>query len=66
MARASRAAALTAQVNLCNCVYGWSRNPAEQQAIGAAALDKALEFDPTDLHLLAAKSLLFELRRRYE
>jgi TolB-like protein len=57
---------LTAQVNLCNCVYGWSSNPAEQQAIGAAALDKALEFDPTDLHLLAAKSLLFELRGRYE
>ena len=57
---------LTAAVNLCNCVYGWSSNPAEQQAIGAAALDKGLSLDPTDLSLLDYKTLLFELRGRYE
>jgi tetratricopeptide (TPR) repeat protein len=57
---------LTAQVNLCNCVYGWSSDPAEQQAIGAAALDKGLSLDPTDLSLLDYKTLLFELRGRYE
>ena len=57
---------LTATVNLCNCVYGWSSNPAEQQAIGAAALDKGLSLDPTDINLLDYKTLLFELRGRYE
>ncbi|HEY8244771.1 MAG TPA: adenylate/guanylate cyclase domain-containing protein, partial [Casimicrobiaceae bacterium] len=37
---------LIAQVNLCVCVEGWSRDVAEQQAIGAAALDRYAALEP--------------------
>jgi len=57
---------LTAQVNLCDCVMGWSKNIEEQQAIGEAALEKYLRRDPTSLRMLGLKSELFALRGRYE
>lgn len=51
---------LTASVNLCDRVDGWSTNVAEQQAIGAAALDKYLQRNPRDA--LAAVERALELR----
>lgn len=57
---------LTARVNLCDCVDGWSKNVAEQQTIGAAALDKYLRYEPESLSMLNLKSELFALRGRYE
>jgi class 3 adenylate cyclase/tetratricopeptide (TPR) repeat protein len=57
---------LTARVNLCDCVDGWSKNVAEQQAIGAAALEKYLRHDPDSPSMLSVKSELFALRGRYE
>jgi len=39
---------IVAIVNLCECVEGWSRNIAEQQAIGAAALDRYAGTHPND------------------
>jgi tetratricopeptide (TPR) repeat protein len=57
---------LTAQVNLCDCVNGWSKNVEEQQAIGATALERYLKRDPTSLRMLGLKSELFALRGRYE
>ena len=57
---------LTARVNLCDCVDGWSKNVDEQQAIGAAALEKYLRHDPDSPSMLNVKSELFALRGRYE
>jgi tetratricopeptide (TPR) repeat protein/TolB-like protein len=57
---------LTARVNLCDCVQGWSKNVEEQQAIGAAALEKYLRHDPDSAIMLGLKSELFALRGRYE
>ena len=57
---------LTARVNLCDCVAGWSKNVDEQQAIGAAALEKYLRHDPDSPSMLNLKSDLFALRGRYE
>jgi len=57
---------LTARVNLCDCVDGWSKNVEEQQAIGAAALEKYLRHDPDSPSMLNVKSELFALRGRYE
>lgn len=57
---------LTARVNLCDCVDGWSKNVAEQQTIGAAALDKYLRYNPESSNMLNLKSELFALRGRYE
>jgi class 3 adenylate cyclase/tetratricopeptide (TPR) repeat protein len=57
---------LTARVNLCDCVDGWSKNVEEQQAIGAAALEKYLRHDPDSASMLNVKSELFALRGRYE
>ncbi|MBS0326322.1 MAG: tetratricopeptide repeat protein [Proteobacteria bacterium] len=57
---------LTAQVNLCDCVNGWSKNVEEQQAIGAAALEKYLRHDPDSPRMLNLKSELFALHGRYE
>jgi adenylate cyclase len=57
---------LTARVNLCDCVGGWSTNVEEQQAIGAAALEKYLRHDPDSTTMLNLKSELFALRGRYE
>jgi tetratricopeptide (TPR) repeat protein len=60
------ALSLAAQVNLCDCVNGWSKNVAEQQAIGAAALEKYLRRDPNSPGMLGLKADLFALRARYE
>jgi tetratricopeptide (TPR) repeat protein len=57
---------VTAQVNLCDCVNGWSKNVEEQQAIGAAALEKYLRRNPESPSMLGLKAQLFALRGRYE
>jgi tetratricopeptide (TPR) repeat protein len=57
---------LTAQVNLCDCVQGWSKNVEEQQAIGAAALDKYLQKDPQSPSMLVLRSKLYALHGRFE
>jgi adenylate cyclase len=57
---------VTAQVNLCDCVNGWSKNVEEQQTIGAAALEKYLKRDPDSPRMLNLKAELFALRARYE
>ena len=57
---------LTAQVNLCDCVNGWSKNVEEQQAIAAAALETYLKRDPDSPRMLNLKAELFALRARYE
>ncbi len=57
---------LTAQVNLCDCVDGWSKNVEEQQAIGASALEKYLRRDADSPRMLNLKAELFALRGRYE
>jgi adenylate cyclase len=60
------ALSLTARVNLCDCVNGWSKNVEEQQGIGAAALEKYLARTPDSLSMLNLKAQLFALRARYE
>jgi class 3 adenylate cyclase/TolB-like protein len=57
---------LTAQVNLCDCVQGWSKNVEEQQAIGVAAMDKYLLKDPESASMLVLKGKLFALHGRFE
>ncbi len=57
---------ITAIVNLCDCVDGWSENVEVQQAIGEAALEKYLRHNPTSPTMLRLKSDLFALRGRYE
>jgi hypothetical protein len=57
---------LTAQINLCDCVMGWSTNPEEQRAIGSAALDRYLRIDPTDVEMLLDKAGVLQLRGRYD
>jgi len=60
------ALSLTARVNLCDCVMGWSKNVEEQQAIGAAALERYLRHDPDSPGMLGLKGQLLALRARYE
>jgi predicted Zn-dependent protease len=57
---------LTAQVNLCDCVEGWSKNVEEQQAIGAAALEKYLRRDPESYSMRTLKGELYALHGRFE
>lgn len=57
---------LTAQINLCDCVMGWSTNPEEQRAIGTEALNKYLRIDPTDVEMLLDKAAILQLRGRYD
>lgn len=57
---------LTADINLCDCVMGWSTNPEEQRAIGSVALDKYLRIDPTDVEMLLDKAGILQLRGRYD
>ena len=57
---------LMANVNLCDCVDAWSTNVAEQQAIGAAALEKYLQRNPRDVSGLALKANLYALRGQFE
>ena len=57
---------LMARVNLCDCVNGWSTNVAEQQAIGAAALDQYLQRNPNDSGAQTLKANLYTLRGQFE
>ena len=57
---------LTADINLCDCVMGWSHNPDEQRAIGTAALEKYLGGHPTDPEMLLDKAGIMQLRGRYD
>jgi len=57
---------LTADINLCDCVMGWSPNPDEQRAIGTAALEKYLGSHPTDPEMLLDKAGIMQLRGRYD
>lgn len=57
---------LTAQINLCDCVMGWSTNPEEQRAIGTEALNKYLRIDPTDVEMLLDKAAILQLRGRFD
>jgi tetratricopeptide (TPR) repeat protein len=56
----------TADINLCDCVDGWSTNVAEQQSIGAAAVDKYLSIHPDDFFMLEHKAEVYQLRGRYQ
>jgi TolB-like protein len=55
-----------ATINLCDCVNAWSKNPDEQKAIGAAAMDKYLAIDPDSIYMLGQKANLYQLRLRWE
>ena len=57
---------LTAEVNLCDCVNGWSTDVEKQLAIGSSAMEKYLARDPTSPEMLSDKADLFILRGRYE
>jgi TolB-like protein len=53
-------------VNLCDCVNAWSKDPDEQKAIGAAAMEKYLALDPDSVYMLGQKAGLYQLRLRWE
>jgi tetratricopeptide (TPR) repeat protein len=55
-----------ATINLCDCVGAWSKNPDEQKAIGAAAMEKYLAIDPGSVYMLGQKAGLYQLRLRWE
>ena len=57
---------LMASVNLCDCVEGWSKSVDEQQAIGAAALEKYLQKDPESPSMLTLKAKLYALQGKNE
>jgi tetratricopeptide (TPR) repeat protein len=56
----------SATVNLCDCVNAWSKDPEQQKAIGAAAMEKYLSLDPNSVYMLGQKGGLFQLRLRWE
>jgi TolB-like protein/tetratricopeptide (TPR) repeat protein len=55
-----------ATINLCDCVNSWSANPDEQKAIGAAAMEKYLRFNPDSSFMLGEKANLYQIRLRWE
>lgn len=55
-----------ATVNLCDCVNAWSKNPDEQKAVGAAAMERYLALDPGSVYMLGQKADLYQLRLRWE
>jgi tetratricopeptide (TPR) repeat protein len=57
---------LVTEINLCACVNGWSTDIAEQQSIGAAALEDWLRHDPTSITALEFKANLYALRGQYD
>jgi len=57
---------LTANVNLCDCVESWTKRVDEQQAIGAAALEKYLQRDPESTSMLTSKARLYALQGKIE
>jgi TolB-like protein len=56
----------SATVNLCDCVNAWSKDPEEQKAVGAAAMEKYLALDPNSVYMLGQKAGLYQLRLRWE
>jgi class 3 adenylate cyclase/tetratricopeptide (TPR) repeat protein len=60
------ALSLTAQVNLCDCVRGWSKDYTEQQAIGADALERYLLRNPDSQMGLGLKADLLAVRGKHE
>ena len=60
------ALSLMAQVNLCDCVQGWSKDYTEQQAIGAEALERYLERNPGSVFALDMKAYLLAVRAQHE
>jgi tetratricopeptide (TPR) repeat protein len=60
------ALSLTATINLCDCVEGWSKNVEEQQAVGLAALEKYLQRDPDSPSMRTLKSRVYALHGRFE
>jgi adenylate cyclase len=60
------ALSLTAQVNLCDCVRGWSKDYTVQQAIGADALEKYLQRNPDSVPGLELKANLLAVRGQHE
>jgi tetratricopeptide (TPR) repeat protein len=57
---------VTAEINLCDCVMAWSHDVESQKAIGAAALDKYLSMDPSNLDMIGEKVALYDLRGKHE
>lgn len=55
-----------ATINLCDCVNAWSKDPDEQKAIGAAAMEKYLHFNPDSFYMLGEKAGLYQVRLRWE
>ena len=55
-----------ATVNLCDCVNAWSKDPEEQKAVGAAAMEKYLALDSDSVYMLGQKAGLYQLRLRWE
>jgi TolB-like protein len=55
-----------ATINLCDCVNAWSKNPDEQKAIGAAAMEKYLRINPDSFYMLGEKAGLYQVRLRWE
>jgi TolB-like protein len=55
-----------ATVNLCDCVNAWSKDPDQQKAIGAAAMEKYLRVNPDSVYMLGEKANLYQLRLRWE
>ena len=55
----------TAAINLCDCVNAWTTNPAEQQSIGEAAIERYLDTHPEDPGMLRRKAEIYQLRGRY-
>lgn len=57
---------LTASVNLCDCVEGWSKRVEEQQAIGAEAMEKYLQKNPESPSMLTLKGKLYALQGKIQ
>ena len=57
---------MTASVNLCDCINGWSKNPDEQKALGAEALERSLRINPSSRLMLSDKAEYYQLRGRWE
>ena len=62
----SLALRLTAMINLCDCVQGWSKDYTEQLAIGADALEKYLLRNPNSVSGLIMKADLLAVRGKHE
>jgi len=57
---------LMVNMNLCECRNSWSKNPQEQESIGADALEKYLAKYPDDRYMTIQRMGLYELHGRFE